>query len=109
MKALVFFDNYEVVEGNILNIRRMIFEYDGKFFFVADEVEKITDIMSMPDYIRIDWVNYNKYDLKASHIDYISNLVTKLPILVDGKVNEDREIILQTLKSIRRDLAISSM
>ena len=108
MKPLVIYDNYEISDtSSFLNVRRIIFEINDNLFYTSDEKEKIEDITSMPDYIKEDWFNYNKTPLTTTHIDCIINLASKSPALGrNNKLHEETQILLHTLKSIRRDLII---
>lgn len=75
---------------------------DSNYFFIEDELEKIYDVCQMPDYIKLDWINYNKKEIKISiinkHIKYYSKMET-----------DDVDEILMNLKEIRRELIINGI
>lgn len=110
MKVLLTYDKYDIVNGDIMNIQRIIFESEGKLYYLSNDEEKIKDVMSSPDYIKLDWFKYNKIPLTIKHIDHISSLISERPILKpDGKIDENLQNLKQTLKSIRRDFVISEV
>lgn len=83
----------------------------GDYFFIKDEYEKIIDVSKMPDYIRKDWINYNKKDLSIS---IVNNQIKRFESDLNDPVNignryEFIENTLKLLKSIRRDLIIKGV
>lgn len=81
----------------------------GDYFFIQDEYDKIIDVTKMPDYIRKDWINYNKKDLTISllnkqirfcesYLEFSDNMSSK----ETGEIEET----IKLLKYLRRNLII---
>lgn len=77
----------------------IIIENKGNYYFIEDDLNKMTDVFKMPYYIKDDWLNHNKQQLNIKivnkHIQRID--MDSLPLL-ESK-----------LKSIRRDLIIKGI
>lgn len=96
-------------------VSTIIIENNGKYFFLEDEYEKIFDISKMPDYIKKDWVNYNKKDLNLS---ILNKEIKKLEDDLDKAIYEKSEGFeekllfketIKLLKSLRRDMIINGL
>lgn len=94
-------------------ISTIIIENDsGDYFFIEDEYDKIIDVTKMPDYIRKDWVNYNKKDLTISllnkQIGWFENYLEDSANVMLKELDKIKETI-KILKSLRRDLIIKGI
>lgn len=90
------------------NTSSVIVEIDGQIWYIEDDIEKICDVSKMPDYIKEDWVIYNKKEINLqvveSHInDYLRLKESKWPN------PEAWDITLNNLKSIKRNLIIGKI
>lgn len=82
------------------NYFTILIERDGEYSFLVEEEQKIFDISQMPNYIKEDWIKYNKKSLSLS---LINEQIKKL-------TNFDQfEEELTLLKSLRRDLIIQGI
>ena len=45
------------------NYFTILIEKDGEYFFLVEEEQKVFDISQMPNYIKEDWIKYNKKSL----------------------------------------------
>lgn len=86
----------------------IIFEDSGDYFYIKDDVDKIDDVSRMPQYIKEDWLNYNK---KLLNISVINKQIKSLEIILEKRRPYDPkdEDTLAELKSIRRDLIIKGI
>jgi hypothetical protein len=100
--------NYQ--HHTLTKMASVIFEKDLDYFFLDDELEKIYDISQMPDYIKSDWIKYNKKEITVSvlnkHIAYYSKFIKDN--YSETEVDSTNELLI-TLKSIRRDLIIKGI
>lgn len=83
------------------SIFTILIEKDGEYHFIVEEQEKVFDISQMPNYIKVDWINYNKKSLSLS----LMNKQIK-------KLSNDRDQFedeLTLLKSLRRDSIINGI
>lgn len=82
-------------------ILTILIEKDGQYFFLVDDVEKIFDVSQMPNYIKEDWINYNK---KPLSLKIINEQIKKLTN--DFELFEEE---LSLLKSLRREMIIKGI
>lgn len=80
----------------------------GQIFYIEDDIEKIEDVSSMPNYIKEDWINYNKKELSDKFIDEQIGFLIKEVKLNQSMYLEYEEMI-QKLKSIKRELKIKKI
>ena len=83
------------------NYFTILIEKDGEYSFIVEEEQKVFDISQMPDYIKEDWIKYNKKSLSLS---LLNEQIKKLTNEFD-QFEED----LSLLKSLRRDLIIKKI
>ena len=83
------------------SIFTILIEKDGEYHFIVEEQEKVFDISQMPNYIKEDWINYNKKSLSLSVINKQIKKLTN-----DGDQFEEE---LTLLKSLRRDLILNGI
>lgn len=87
----------------------LILQKNNDYFFIQEEYEKLVDITQMPDYIKNDWIKYNKKDLNLltinKHIEYLK----KSDTLQSIEQFEKNERLLESLISIRRDFIIKGI
>ncbi len=83
----------------------VIFQNESGYFHIEDELDKVYDVCQMPDYIKLDWINYNKKNIAISvinkHIAYYNKLI--------DEYDQNTEDLLIKLKSIRRELIINGI
>lgn len=79
----------------------ILIEKDGEYFFLVEEEQKIFDISQMPNYIKEDWIKYNKKSLSLSLLnEQIKKLTNDF-----GQFEEE----LNLLKSLRREIIIKGI
>lgn len=83
------------------NYFTLLIEKDGEYYFLVEEEQKIFDISQMPNYIKQDWIKYNKKSLSLS---LLNEQIKKLTNDLDQFEEE-----LTLLKSLRRDLIIKGI
>lgn len=105
LKTISFTTSYDIHSLNC--IATLVFEYsDGNYYFLKDDIEKLRDVSSMPDYIRNDWINYNKKELTILESDYQIKIIQHELRHEVGKSQEKLIEYLESLKIIKRDLII---
>lgn len=80
----------------------------GHLFYIEDDIEKIEDVSSMPNYIKEDWLNYNKKELTEKFIDAQIQFLMREVKNHQTMYIEYNEMI-QKLKSIKRELKIKKI
>jgi hypothetical protein len=83
------------------NILTLLIEKGGEYYFLVEWDEKIFDVSKMPNYIKEDWIKYNK---KSVSLSLLNQQIKKL---TNDYEQFDDELIL--LKSLRRELIISGV
>ena len=98
----------EYEHHTLTNIITVIVEYGGHYFYIKDDDLKLKDVSVMPNYIKEDWLNYNKKELG---IAVIHKQIKNLEIILENKRPYDPkdEEALTQLISIRRDLIINGI
>jgi hypothetical protein len=86
----------------------IICEYDGDYWVIQDDMEKVLDVCGMPAYIKDDWYKYNRKELSdkilTQHIkEYEEKLNWEWP------PREEVKESLDTLKAIKRDKIIGKI
>lgn len=76
----------------------VLIEKDGEYSFIVEEKEKLFDVSQMPNYIKEDWIKYNKKSISLSLLD---EQIQKLSNDFD-QFNEE----ISLLKSLRREFII---
>jgi len=85
------------------NYFTILIEKDGEYFFIVEEEQKIFDVSQMPNYIKEDWIKYNKKELSLS---LINEQIKKFNEYRDfNQFNEE----LGLLYSLRRDLILKGL
>lgn len=89
----------------ISEVATIIIEFEEGYFYIQEEMEKIFDISQMPEYIKEDWIKYNKKDLTdkiiISHIKEYEELKESQWPSVDAW-----DSALSRLKAIKRNEVI---
>jgi hypothetical protein len=83
------------------NYFTILIEKDGEYFFLVEEEQKVFDISQMPNYIKEDWIKYNK---KSLSLLILNEQIKKLSNDYDQFEEE-----LSLLKSLRRELIINGI
>jgi hypothetical protein len=83
------------------NYFTILIEKDGEYSFLVEEEQKIFDISQMPNYIKEDWIKYNK---KSVSLSLLNEQIKKLTNDYDQFEDE-----LNLLKSLRRELIINGI
>lgn len=95
----------------MIDIATIIISNNGEFFCIQEDIEKIIDVSCMPNYIKEDWVNYNKKELT---INIVEDHIRKYVNLRDSEVylevpNQTYDDVISELQSIKRDLIIKKI
>jgi hypothetical protein len=83
------------------NYFTILIEKDGEYSFIVEEEQKVFDISQMPDYIKEDWIKYNK---KSVSLLLLNEQIKKYTNDYDQFEEE-----LSLLKSLRRELIIKKI
>lgn len=104
ISIIIFYDI-----SSLDKMANLILQKNDDYFFIQEEYEKLVDITQMPDYIKNDWIKYNKKDLNLltinKHIEYLK----KSDTLQSIEQFEKNERLLESLISIRRDFIIKGI
>mgnify|MGYP000503831029 CR=1 FL=1 len=86
----------------------LVVETEGNYFYLQDDDMKLKDVSGMPNYIKEDWLNYNKKELGIS---IVNKQIKNLEMILENKRPYDPkdEEALTQLISIRRDLIINGI
>ena len=88
----------------LVNEANIIIEDRDDYFVIHDDIEKVYDVSQMPNYIKEDWIKYNRKELTNQiidgHIKYYIDLSEK------QYPNEDILEVISKLKSIKRNQII---
>lgn len=91
---------------DLVEVCTVIVEKDGEYFYLQDDIEKISQVIGMPDYIKGEWINYNKNQIT---IDILDELIQVFDYDKVIPKNYNGDLFIETisiLKSLRRDLLI---
>jgi len=86
----------------------IIIEYGDDYFVIQDDIEKIKDVSQMPNYIKEDWIKYNRKELTNQILDWHIYHYTEL---FESNYPPDKEVedTLSLLKSIKRHQIIKKI
>lgn len=106
-KLISYSDNY--LTNPFKKLSTIIIGDSGNFFYIEDEYEKILDVSKMPDYIKKDWIKYNKKDLK---IEILNSEIKKIKDRIESDSLSEKEIydlneVSNLLFSLRRNIIIN--
>ena len=100
----------------LINNATVLIENSGDYFYIHDDIEKVKDVSQMPEYIKEDWINYNKKPLNIPVLNqmiksYENQLNSGLerPFSLSEPSDEELENLINLLKSLRRDLIINKV
>jgi len=93
--------SHKVEHHTLAEIFTILIEKDGEYFFIVEEEQKLFDVSQMPNYIKEDWIKYNKKDVSLS---LLNEQIKKLTNDYDQFEEE-----LSLLKSLRRELIINGI
>ena len=98
----------EYEHDTLIMMLTLIVEFNGNYFYIKDDDQKLKDVSNMPNYIKEDWLNYNKKELGIS---VINKQIRNLEMILEKKSPYDPkdEESLTQLISIRRDLIINAI
>ena len=105
----------EIEHHTLIDVATIIIFKDDEYYFIQDDIEKVRDVSIMPQYIKEDWINYNRKELNMFVINkHIKEYESKLKKSVEFnsvKTDKERELEekLNLLKSLRRDLIIKGI
>lgn len=94
--------NEVISHHTMMKMMTIFIEKDDEYFYLYDESFKIDDISRMPDYIRLDWINYNKKDVDIKVLD------KEIREFEEAGLRETLEIA-NELKAIRRNLILKKI
>lgn len=80
------------------NYFTILIKKDDEYSFIIEEEQKVFDISQMPNYIKEDWVKYNKKSVSLSLLNQQIKRLTNDYEQFEGELN--------LLKSLRRELII---
>jgi hypothetical protein len=58
--------SHKIDHHSLDEIFTILIEKDGEYYFIVEECQKVFDISQMPNYIKEDWIKYNKKSLSLS-------------------------------------------
>ncbi len=101
----------------LINNATVLIENSGDYFYIHDDIEKVIDVSQMPEYIKGDWINYNK---KPLNIPVLNQMIKdyekgrqnlRFPAMYEYNEPTDDELedLINLLKSLRRDLIINKV
>jgi hypothetical protein len=100
----------------LINNATVLIENSGDYFYIHDDIEKVKDVSQMPEYIKEDWINYNKKPLNIPVLNqmiksYENQLISGLerPFSLTEPSDDELEDLINLLKSLRRDLIINKV
>jgi hypothetical protein len=100
----------------LINNATVLIENSGDYFYIHDDIEKVKDVSQMPEYIKEDWINYNKKPLNIPVLNQmIKNYENQLnsglerPFSLTDPSDDELEDLINVLKSLRRDLIINKV
>jgi hypothetical protein len=103
----------------LINNATVLIENGGDYFYIHDDIEKVIDVSQMPEYIKGDWINYNKKPINISVLNQMikdyekgrQNLLQDRGTMYEYKEPTDDELedLINLLKSLRRDLIINKV
>jgi hypothetical protein len=100
----------------LINNATVLIENSGDYFYIHDDIEKVKDVSQMPEYIKEDWINYNKKPLNIPVLNqmiksYENQLNSDLerPFSLTEPSDDELEDLINVLKSLRRDLIINKV
>ena len=100
----------------LINNATVLIENGGDYFYIHDDIEKVKDVSQMPEYIKEDWINYNKKPLNIPVLNqmiksYENQLNSDLerPFSLTEPSDDELEDLINLLKSLRRDLIINKV
>lgn len=105
----------EIEHHTLIDVATIIIFKDDEYYFIQDDIEKVRDVSIMPQYIKEDWIKYNRKELNMFVINkHIKEYESKLKESVEFnsvKTEKERELEekLNLLKSLRRDLIIKGI
>ncbi len=92
----------EVEHHSIKEMLTVFISRDNEYYFIHDELDKIRDVIGMPNYISDDWVNYNKKEVNEKILDKYIKEFSEVGLM-------ESQYIASELKSIKRNLIIKKI
>jgi hypothetical protein len=114
----------EIQHHTLIDIATIIIGNDDDYYFIEDDIEKVMDVSSMPNYIKEDWINYNKKDINQkvldNHIAIYTDKIEKIEMQWPYSIppadlaayafnNQEVQKVISILKSIKRNLIIKNI
>ena len=99
---------HRVLHHNLVNEATIIIEDGDEYYVIQDDREKIEDVSQMPNYIKEDWIKYNKKELTNQILDWH---ILKYTDDYEAQWPRDKEVeeVLNLLKSIKRHQIIKKI
>lgn len=86
----------------------IISEFNGDYWIIQDDIEKILDVCAMPVYIKDDWFKYNRKELTDKIlVEHIKEYEEK--VNWQWPPREEVKEALDKLKAIKRDQIIKKI
>lgn len=86
---------------DLKEITIVVIEKNGLYFYLEDDIDKISEIVRMPNYIKGDWIKYNKKQLIIPILDELIEVFDYTEYFLADTHS--------LLKSLRRDLLIGNI
>jgi len=95
----------------MIDVATIIIGQNDYYFYIQDDIEKIIDVSCMPNYIKEDWILYNKRELTINVVEghirkYVDLRYSEVYLEVTNQTYDD---VISELQSIKRDLIIKKI
>ena len=91
----------------LVNESTIIIEDGDDYFVIQDDIEKIHDVSQMPNYIKEDWIKYNRKELTNKILDW--HILDHIRLSEQQYPNEDILEVVSKLRSIKRHQIIKKI
>ena len=95
---------------DLKEITIVVIEKNGLYFYLEDDIDKISEIVRMPNYIKGDWIKYNKKQLIIPILDELIEVFDYTEYVPENYKGDAFFVDTHSLlKSLRRDLLIGNI
>ena len=104
LRLISYTDGYE--HHSLRHIANIIFELNGSHYYIFDEVDKLFDIIRMPQYLQEEWFHNNK---KVLTEEFTKAELDK-QLIIERSINpETLSGSISELKSILREFRLNKI
>lgn len=96
-----------VLHHTLINEVTIIIEDGEDYYVIQDDIEKVHDVSQMPNYIKEDWIKYNRKELTNQILDF--HIVYFIKMSEEQYPNEEILEVVNKLKSIKRHQIIKKI